>query len=364
MKRGYIIAVLIMSLGLSLMAQSTQKLTATKASEYGIIYSLPQTVLDITIETEYEVKKPGEYYQYAKKYLNTDEAITTHSERVKLKSVTVVPRGVANQKEKYLMQFKPGTTPFLVINEENIPLALNVEDLVKTNEIDMPIAVSAKTSPLNTDAARHVISGEIAQSQSSAKRAELAAAQLFALRQTRQDILTGEAEQMPSDGKAMELVLENIKSQEDALYAMFMGTTQVSTKVSTITYIPDEDVENEVLARISASDGVIEPENLAGIPVYITVAVVEKGALPLTEKGEPKTFPKGGVAYTIPGKVNVKIDCDGDNYYNKDILTAQHGIVFGVDPKMFSDKNEPAYILFDSATGAIKELGAVSNLSK
>lgn len=251
MKRGYIIAVLIMGIGLSLMAQSTQKLTATKASEYGIIYSLPQTVLDITIETEYEVNKPGEYYQYAKKYLNTDEAITAQREQVKLKSVTVVPRGVANQKEKYLMQFKPGTTPFLVINEENIPLALNVEDFVKTNGIDMPIAMSAKTSPLKTDAARHVISGEIAQSQSSAKRAELAAAQLFALRQTRQDILTGEAEQMPSDGKAMELVLENIKAQEDALYAMFMGTTQVSTQVSTVTYVPDENVENEVLDRKS-----------------------------------------------------------------------------------------------------------------
>lgn len=41
-------------------AQTTQKLTATKANEYGLIYSLPKTVLDITIEAEKEVKKPGE----------------------------------------------------------------------------------------------------------------------------------------------------------------------------------------------------------------------------------------------------------------------------------------------------------------
>ena len=43
------------------MAQTTQKLTANKANEYGLIYSLPQTVLDITIEAERTVKRPGEF---------------------------------------------------------------------------------------------------------------------------------------------------------------------------------------------------------------------------------------------------------------------------------------------------------------
>ena len=53
------------------MAQTTQKLTANKANEYGLIYSLPQTVLDITIEAERTVKRPGEFYKYAKNILKT-----------------------------------------------------------------------------------------------------------------------------------------------------------------------------------------------------------------------------------------------------------------------------------------------------
>lgn len=362
--KKYILAILTLGIGLTTMAQSTQKLTATKASEYGIIYSLPQTVIDITIEIERTVKKPGEYYQYAKKYLNTSAAITTYSEEVKLKSITVVPRGVANSKEQYLMQFKSGSTPFLILNEENVPLALNTENIPGINGEYMPMAVSSTPTPLETNAAKHVISSEIAQSQSSAKRAELAASQLFALRQTRQDILTGEAEQMPADGKAMELVLNNIQLQEDALWAMFNGTTQTSTLVKTITYNLDEEVDNDVLARISSSDGVIDADNLAGMPIYISVDVIKKGELPMTEKGTPKTFPKGGVAYVIPGKVSVKIDCDGVNYYNKDINTAQHGVVFGLDPKMFMNGVAPSYLLFDATTGAIKELGAVKNSSK
>ena len=51
--------------------QTTQKLTATKVSEYGLIYNLPSTVFDITIEAECVVKKPGEYYKYVKRVLNS-----------------------------------------------------------------------------------------------------------------------------------------------------------------------------------------------------------------------------------------------------------------------------------------------------
>ena len=92
--------------------------------------------------------------------------------------------------------------------------------------------------------------------------------------------------------------------------------------------------------------------------------VEEKGELPVDEKGVPKTFPKGGVAYNIPGKISIKIDCEGKNYCNQVISSAQHGVVFGIDPKLFVDKKDPIYVLFDPITGAIKELGSVKNLSK
>lgn len=357
-----ILPMLMMLMALVLNAQVTQKLSATKASEYGIIYSLPTTVIDITIEVEKIVKKTGEFYQYAKKYLNTDDVITNNSESVELKSITVTPRGKANPSERYLMQFKPGNTPYLTLNEDYLPLAINTDKMPVMPDVELPMAMSAQPTPLESDAAKHVISGEIAQSKSVAKRAELAAMQLFALRQTRQDILTGEADNMPSDGKAIELLLNNIKEQEEALLAMFVGTTQVSTSVSTMSYVPELEVTNDVIARISMSDGIVDADNLAGIPIYITTEVVEKGALPLNEKGEAKTFPNGGVAYCIPGKLAIKINYDGDCYFDNVISSSQHGVVFGLDPKMFSDKKNPAYLIFDPITGAIQELGSVNTL--
>ena len=40
-------------------AQQTQKFTATKANEYGLTYTLPVTMLDISIEIERIDREPG-----------------------------------------------------------------------------------------------------------------------------------------------------------------------------------------------------------------------------------------------------------------------------------------------------------------
>lgn len=339
-------------------AQTTQKLTASKANEYGLIYSLPRTVLDVTIEAECTVRRPGEFYKYAKKYLKDDSGIATASEVWTLKSIIVVPRGVADTDERYIMQFKSGSSPFLMLNEENVPVALNTEQIPQAVNIDLPTAIAASPTPLETPAAKQAITEEMRQSQSIAKRAELAAAQISALRQSRNDYITGQADQMPPDGKALQIIMDNITAQEAALTAMFLGTTQTSTAVATYTYTPDEPRTNDILARLSPSKGIVDQHDLSGEPIYITIDVTSKGALPVNEKGEEKKFPKGGVAYRIPGTALVKIDYCGNRLYAKSIDMAQFGLVFGLDPALFTDKKAPAYLLLDPVTGAIRELGS------
>ncbi len=356
MRRLFIYAITA-TLGLGVSAQSTQKLTATKANEYGIIYSLPSTVVDISIEAEHVVKEPGEFYKYAKKYLNADP-ITESSESWTVKSITVNSRGVANQEEQYLMQFKSGSTPYLLLSEDNIPLAINADAATETTATILPQAMEATPTPLQTMAARQVITEEMMQSQSTAKRAELAAAQIFALRQSRTDLITGQADQMPPDGAAMKIVMDNIDAQEAALTAMFLGTVQHSTSVKTITYTPAEETSKHVIARISATEGIVPADDLSGDPIYLSLTVTERGELPVNEKGEVKKYPKGGVAYRIPGKARIDIAFDGKMMSSSTFDIAQYGVVFGLDPSMFTDKKAPAYLQFSPSTGAIVELGA------
>lgn len=339
-------------------AQTTQKLTATKANEYGLIYSLPKTVLDITIEAEKEVKKPGEYFKYAKKYLDSDNAIAQTSQQWTLKSITVNVRAVADADERYLVQFKKGTTPYMYVNDQNFPLAINTEKVYKVEAPVLPEAKSAEPTPLETAAATQVISQEMLQSQSSAKRAELAANQIYALRQSRTDLITGQADQMPPDGQAMQLVLDNIAAQEAALTAMFMGTVQHSTDVKTFTIVPDSLGGESIVARLSALNGIVDSDDLSGCPIYVNIEVAERGQLPVNEAtGLVKTFPKGGIAYRIPGKAKVAVEYDGQKVYDKTIDMAQYGVVFGIDPSMITNTKAPAYVVFDPLTGAIKELG-------
>ncbi|MBR5899134.1 MAG: DUF4831 family protein [Muribaculaceae bacterium] len=339
-------------------AQTTQKLTATKANEYGLIYSLPKTVLDITIEAEKEVKKPGEYFKYAKKYLDSDNAIAQTSQQWTLKSITVNVRAVADADERYLVQFKKGTTPYMYVNDQNFPLAINTEKVYEVEAPVLPEAKAAEPTPLETAAATQVISQEMLQSQSSAKRAELAANQIYALRQSRTDLITGQADQMPPDGQAMQLVLDNIAAQEAALTAMFMGTVQHSTDVKTFTIVPDSLGGESIVARLSALNGIVDSDDLSGCPIYVNIEVAERGQLPVNEAtGLVKTFPKGGIAYRIPGKAKVAVEYDGQKVYDKTIDMAQYGVVFGIDPSMITNTKAPAYVVFDPLTGAIKELG-------
>ena len=339
-------------------AQTSQKLTAGKANEYGLIYSLPLTGVDICIEAELTREEPGEFFNYAKRHLGISDAITKESRRANLRSVTFIPRGIADADNRWTAQFKAGSTPFMILGGTGIPLAINTENIPDDNVTALPQAKEAGPTPLQTEAARQAVTQEMARSSSTSKRAELAAQRIFELREMRSDILSGQADNTPPDGKAMQLVLDNIAAQEAALTAMFAGTRSSSTVVERIAFIPDStEVNAKVIARLSAVEGIVAPGNLAGAPITLDLTILNEGTLPVNEKGETKRFPKGGVAYNIPGKAHLAISYSGREIAAADIELAQLGVTFGLDPAIFTDKKAPSKLIFDPATGAIRLLG-------
>lgn len=346
---------------LPVFGQSTKRLSATKANEYGIVYSLPNTMVDVTLEAEITVKKPGEFYKYAKKYLNIDNPITEESTSANLRSVTISTHGVTNPDERYLVTLKSGAAPYMEFTADNVPLSVNIEGSLPQMP-DLPVAKDADPTPLETGAARQVMTEEMLQSHSSAKRAELAAAQIYALRQSRTDLITGQAEQMPPDGKALELIMKNIEDQEAALTAMFAGTVSVSTQVKTIGFYPTGDVTDNVIARVSAVRGIVDASDLSGTPVYVDVKVVSQGEMPTNEKGEVLPMPKNGMAYCIPGSARIEVEYNGREMADETVKLAQLGVIYGMASGSFTDKKSPMYVRFDPATGAVIETGAATRV--
>lgn len=344
-------------------AQSTSKLTATKASEYGLIYTLPRTAFEVTIAAEKTVKTPGEFYQYAKKYLDT-APILTPSTTWKVVDAVVNPVGVADENEQYLVTLKGGQGTYILVNDKNFPVAIN--DETYSGEVTLtplPEAEEAEPTVLQKPVAQQAMSPEMIQSKSSAKRAELAAAKIYELRTNRNEIISGQADAMPSDGAAMQLALDQITAQEEALTAMFLGTTQTSVEVRTFTVnVPENGAPDRIIvARLSVLDGLVDATDLSGDPIYLTIKPLSQGKLPVNEKGEEKKFPKGGVAYRIPGTAEVILQVGDKTLVDKEFDVAQYGVVFGLDPSIFTNKKAPSYLHFNPLTGAIRELGAVEN---
>lgn len=339
-------------------AQNTSLLTATKANDYALAYTLPETALEITLVAEITVKKPGEFYKYARKYLNIDNPIAAPSQSAALTSAIVTTHGVQPaQPVPYAMQLKNGFAAYVVLSPENFPLAINTDQTAPVAVEETPVETEFEPTPLETPAARQVVSQEMLQSQSVAKRAELAATAIFDLRQNRSELISGQADTMPPDGKSLQLMLDNLEAQEQALLAMFCGTTQTRHVVTTVTLTPDDDISRKVIARLSPLDGFVEPQNLAGDPVYLNLRVSARGEAPVNEKGETLPFPKNGVAYCIPGQADVTITYGGKTFYDGNLDFAQFGIDYGLAPSLLTDKKNPRFMIFDPATGALLKSG-------
>lgn len=351
------LALMLPLLALAASAQQSQKFTAGKANEYGLSYTLPTTVLDVYLEAEITESTPGEFYNYARRHLAIDNAITAESRSARLLRAVIVPRGVANSDNRWLAQFKNGSNVSVTLNNDNVLLAVNADAPAPKELPAIPEARPAAPSPLSTDAARQAVTAEMTRSASVSKKAELTAQRVFELREMRSDILSGQADNPPADGRAMELVLNNLSAQEAALTAMFAGVTSTRTVVEHVVLVPDSTgISGRVIARLSAVEGLIDADNLAGAPITASVKVLERGQLPVDDKGYIKTFPKGGVAYTIPGTAEVAIQYGGSTVATATLPLAQLGITFGLDPKLFSDKKAPYCATFDPTTGALLTL--------
>ncbi|MDE7471222.1 MAG: DUF4831 family protein, partial [Paramuribaculum sp.] len=148
LKRDLIIAAAIALAAMPAAAQTTKKLTASKANEFGLVYSLPLTTLDVTVEAERNVRTRGEFYKYSRKYLNIDPILEDETVWT-LKSVTVNPTSIAAETDgeddrRYLVQFKNGTQPFMMLTEESFPLSINSAEVPeKTLQNPVPEPVKA-----------------------------------------------------------------------------------------------------------------------------------------------------------------------------------------------------------------------------
>lgn len=352
MKRKLFIPLVCCALPLLSVAQDMVKLVPDKFNEYALNYYLPYTVADIEFVATKTVCKAGPYYKYAKKYLGVTDIVTEDSETWTIERVCMVPRGIADTENRYQLTFKSGQTPYIYVNPDGLIYSINAEPEIA----DLSCPPVAPDEPDSIDVSK-VFSEELLMSGSIAKMAEVAAKQIYRIRESRLDLLTGDVDKMPADGDSFKLIIAQLDAQEAALTALFLGTKSVERVVKRVEYCPEDDVESEILFRFSDFLGFVDADDLSGAPVSISVTVTEKGEYPVDNKGNIVELPKKALAYTIPGKAVIAISYDGRTYVEEELPIAQLGVVYGLDSSWFVDKKAPANAVFDATTGALLRLG-------
>lgn len=337
-------------------AQEIVQLVPEKFNDYALNYYLPTTVVEVEFVATKSVSKAGPYSQYAQKYLGTSDAITEDQEKWTLQQATMITHGVANTQNRYQLTFKAGQTPYIFVNPEGCIMSVNTHpDTLAANSFP-----AIEKDVINNVNAHKALSEEMLMSGSTGKMAELAAKQIYRIRESRMNLLTGEADNMPADGESLKIIIEQLDQQEEALTALFLGTTSTEYVTKRIKYTPQEDVTNEIILRFSDFLGFVDAGNLSGAPIYLSVQITEKGEYPVDNKGEIKKAPKGALAYNIPGKANIKLQYEGKVLCNEEIPVAQLGVVYGLAPSLLTSKKDPTYVIFNPATGSISQIGVIS----
>ena len=343
-------------MGLPLAAQTrVVKKNAVKANNFGITYSLPKTSLVVDAEVTEVTCKAGPYYRYAEKYLGVKDAVVEDQVYYELGRINLVNKGIPDADNTYIVEFKQGTVaPYAYLTEEGLLCSINTE--YEPAETVEEVTPAARKSAQGGVADASVFSEELLMAGSTARQAEVAAKQIYRIRESRMNILTGEADNLPPDGEAMKLVISQLEEQEKALTTLFTGTETRETAHYEVTVIPYDDLENEVLFRFSKQMGVVDADDLGGAPIYMNLTAIDRAPELDPKEADKKEKALKGIIYNIPGKARVEIVMNRKSLYKGEVQVTQFGSQEGLASVMFEDKKMPVKVTFYPETGAIKQI--------
>ena len=317
----------------------------------GITYFLPTTGLHIVVRAHRVTYAPGPYAAFAERFLEARNVEQLPTETWTLTDIDLEPFGTANREQAYTIKLNPKTSaPLVSLAPDGCLLAVNAQ----------APAVSALTQPsvirsTPRTSSRSVETQEMLRAGNLRTKAELAAQEIYDLRENRNLLIKGQAEFNPKDGEQLRLMLEKIDQQEAALTAMFVGTTTEDDHVFTFDYMPTKDVEADEIFRFSRHLGLVERDDLAGNPIYIEVK--NQNTLP-EETPDPKADkkkPTDDLRYCNPGTARIRLFTADRTFVDQMLSLAQFGRIEHLGGALFNKKFNTR-VLLSPTTGHVEKL--------
>ena len=319
----------------------------------GIAYFLPKTAIEINLIATKVKYTPGDFCQYANRYLRINNVTSEPSTDWEIKKIEVRTIGVPDSTKAYIIKLSDkNVMSDIEVTENNIIRAINTS---ATQSVKKDYILEKSEKPEN---GKRYLTEEILTAGSTAKMAELTAKEIYNIRESKNLILRGQADNMPKDGESLKLIMDNLNKQEKALTEMFTGTRVTEDKLFTAIILPEKEVTNAIILRFSKKLGVLATDNLAGEPIYICVESQQpiKTTTVIEEDSKKKKKGPKGVLYNIPGKANVSIKFKGRSIFeDNNMLFAQFGTTELLVEDLFKKKVNTR-VIFDAVTGGIQKI--------
>ncbi len=252
-------------------------------------YTLPRSVVTVTLTTERETILKGPYARYAAQYLGVTGAPMTDKQQARVVSASIGWYEEPDPAETYQLA-KPVEQQhkaFRWLSAESRPQVNTLPEL--PDPVPFP---DLGISPVYGDG-----TATSAVEKSTEQMAAEAAEAIFTLRKRRYDLVSGETG-TDAFGAGMKAALKEMQRIENEYLALFLGKRTVTRTVSTFSVLPDPKKSTLILCRFSDSKGVVSDTDLSGRPITLEFTAEAAAAI------DPAlTAPRKGVAsvaYRVP----------------------------------------------------------------
>jgi len=325
----------------------------------GAVYFLPMTAVSVTVEVEKTTYTPGDFCQYAERFLRIKDVCATPSVSYRITAIRQVAVAVPDTAKRYAVKFDARTSATNVrLSDDGILLGINTSkggrDDVQPQSNSLNSHHSSHTSKINP---RQYMNEETLAAGSTAKMAELTAQDIYEIRESRSLLVRGQADNMPKDGEQLRLMLNQLDLQDHALTSLFVGTYERDTIQQMFTVIPSADVMHETLFRFSQKLGLVDSDDLAGVPYYIHIENLK--TVPQAAPADPKKKqkPVDGIFVNIPGRLRSVVSDSQGVIVADDFPAGQFGNVELLSGALFN-KRYTTRLRLNSLSGGVEHLDA------
>jgi hypothetical protein len=353
MKQFLAIAVMALSSFCSLSAQTATSTYTPGATTEGIVYFLPKTAIRVAVQIEKTTYTPGDFAQYAERFLRLKDVSSEPSTVHRIISLSQTAVGERDTTKAFVIKFNNKTSAVNVSRtDDGLLLAVNAQPLEQN--VPTPFKAHAKRQPLDP---RQFMSEEILAAGSKAKMAQLTAQEIYDIRDSRSQLIKGQADFMPKDAEQMKMMLSQLEQQDQALTSLFTGTVVRDTVEEIFMVHPSAELAKVPLFRFSRHFGVVDIDDMSGAPYFITVQNLTE--LPATDekKAAKRKKEEDGLYYNVPGKMRTTVFRGNEPLNTEDLPSAQFGNVELLSGELFN-KHYGTRLWMNAITGGIDRLEA------